>query len=59
MNGNRKSGWIALAIVLTFLGAWELAVRIFEVPIYILPAPSRTLVTLFNNPTLYLEGLQP
>jgi len=56
MNGNRKSGWIALAIVLTFLGAWELAVRIFEVPIYILPAPSRTLVTLFNNPTLYLEA---
>ncbi|HWR64945.1 MAG TPA: ABC transporter permease [Bellilinea sp.] len=56
MNGSRKSGWIALAIVLTFLGAWELAVRYFEVPVYILPAPSRTLLTLFNNPKLYLEA---
>lgn len=56
MNSYRKSGWIALAIVLTFLGAWELAVRIFEVPIYILPAPSRTISTLFSNPTLYLEA---
>lgn len=56
MNGNRKSGWIALTIVLTFLAAWELVVRIFEVPVYILPAPSRTLATLINNPTLYLEA---
>jgi len=56
MNGNRKSGWIALAIVLIFLSAWELAVWYFEVPVYILPAPSRTLVTLVINPKLYLEA---
>ena len=56
MNGGRKSGWVALAIVLVFFAVWELAVRILEVPVYILPAPSRTLVTLINNPALYLEA---
>ena len=56
MNGSRKSGWIALAIVLVFFSVWEAAVRFFEVPVYILPAPSRALATLIANPNLYLEA---
>ena len=56
MNRSRKSGWVALTIVLIFLGGWEAAVRIFEVPVYILPSPSRTFETLAANPEMYLQA---
>lgn len=55
MNGKR-SGWIALAIVAVFFAIWEILVRGFHVPVYILPSPSRTLVTLVNNPAVYLTA---
>jgi len=56
VNRSRKSGWVALTIVLIFLGGWEAAVRIFEVPVYILPSPSRTFETLAANPEMYLQA---
>lgn len=49
----RRSGWVALALVGIFLLAWELAVRLRDIPIYLLPAPTRILATLFDNAALY------
>jgi ABC-type nitrate/sulfonate/bicarbonate transport system permease component len=56
MSGSRRSGWIALVIVLVFLAGWELAVDLLHVPVYILPAPSRAVSTLIANPELYLTA---
>jgi ABC-type nitrate/sulfonate/bicarbonate transport system permease component len=45
----------ALIIAATVL-AWELLVRISDIPVYLLPAPSLVAQTLFRNPALYLEA---
>ncbi|MEN8174088.1 MAG: ABC transporter permease, partial [Chloroflexota bacterium] len=47
---------IALSLIALALGFWELSVRLKDVPIYILPAPSRILSTLFQNINLYAEA---
>jgi ABC-type nitrate/sulfonate/bicarbonate transport system permease component len=49
-----EDGWIALLIVTTVVCLWELIVWVREVPLYILPAPSRIVVTLFNNLKVYI-----
>lgn len=49
-------GQIALLIVLSFLLLWEAAVRLLGVPVYLLPAPSRILRTLFEHPALYAQA---
>ncbi len=51
-----SSGAVAWGIVLTFLLLWEGAVRLFSVPIYLLPAPTRVLVTLGQNLNLYASA---
>lgn len=56
MNGKPGSGWIALAIVVVFFAGWEIAVRAADVPVYILPSPSRTVATLVSNAGLYLNA---
>ena len=38
---------VPVAILLIVLGIWESAVHLFEIPRYILPAPSKIVVTLF------------
>ena len=38
---------IPVAILLAILGVWESAVHLFDIPRYILPAPSKIVVTLF------------
>ena len=43
-------------IILIFFVLWELLVTINKTPVYILPAPSRVLKTLFLNPLVYLEA---
>ncbi|MCD2338907.1 ABC transporter permease [Ideonella azotifigens] len=40
---------LPLLAVLLFLGGWEAAVAWWEIPPYLLPAPSRVLVTLWDN----------
>lgn len=40
-------------VILTLIILWELIVRLFHIPMYILPAPTRVLKTLFSElPTL-------
>ena len=38
---------VPVAILLAILGVWESAVHLFDIPRYILPAPSKIVVTLF------------
>ena len=44
--------WPALATAGVLLGLWELAVRAFGTPAYLLPAPSRVLVVLVTHAPL-------
>jgi ABC-type nitrate/sulfonate/bicarbonate transport system permease component len=46
----------AWAIVAIFLAAWEAVVRLFQVKVYLLPAPSLVVRTLFENPQAYLDA---
>lgn len=45
---------IALILIFGGLILWELLVRWQRIPIYILPAPTTVLITLFQNPGTYL-----
>lgn len=47
---------LALLIVGLAIAGWELAVHLRELPVYILPAPSKVLLTLVQNAGLYLEA---
>jgi ABC-type nitrate/sulfonate/bicarbonate transport system permease component len=47
---------LALLIVGFAIAMWELIVRLRDIPIYILPAPSSVLLTLVQNAGLYLEA---
>jgi ABC-type nitrate/sulfonate/bicarbonate transport system permease component len=47
---------IALVVIAGVLTIWEIIVRLSNTPIYILPAPSRILITLFSNPETYFNG---
>lgn len=47
MNGGRN--WLPLALVAGFFAAWEAAVHLFHLPVYLLPAPSRVVLTLAQN----------
>ena len=52
----RRPPWDLLSIVLSVglaLGGWELAVRLRDVPVYILPAPSLVLTTLLAGAPRY------
>jgi NitT/TauT family transport system permease protein len=47
---------IALVVIASGLIGWEAFVWLTRVPVYILPAPSRILNTLFSNPVTFLNG---
>ena len=48
-----KKNIVPAAFIITLIAIWEVVVRVFEVPLYILPAPSRVIQTLFAEiPTL-------
>ncbi len=51
-----SSGAIAWGIVAVFLLLWEAGVRLFDVPVYLLPAPTHVLVTLAQNLNLYASA---
>ena len=53
---EKRSSRFALIIVFSFLAVWELLVYIFKIPVYLLPAPSRVLLTLFSYPGMYLQA---
>ncbi len=50
------SNLIAWIIVIFFLAGWEIIVHITRTPVYLLPAPSRILVTIWQNPESYLQA---
>jgi ABC-type nitrate/sulfonate/bicarbonate transport system permease component len=49
--------FFAFLMVAGVLGMWEIAVRLREIPVYILPAPSRVAQTFFSQPLYFLEAL--
>jgi NitT/TauT family transport system permease protein len=46
---------ITIAYLILFFIVWETGIRVFNVPVYILPAPSAIIVKLFQNFSLILE----
>ncbi len=48
--------WLASMIVLPVILIWEFLVRVFQIPVYLLPSPSQILVNLAENYELYLEA---
>ncbi|MCA2001322.1 MAG: ABC transporter permease [Chloroflexi bacterium] len=55
----QNAGGVFFAVLMAagVLGGWEIAVRMMEVPVYILPAPSRVAQTFFSQPLYFLEAL--
>ena len=57
--GMQNAGGVFFAALMAagVLGAWEIAVRALEIPVYILPAPSRVAQTFFSQPLYFLKAL--
>ena len=54
-GGLLKAEWMySLGLFVILIGAWELLVRYFEVPFYLVPAPSGVLISLKEG---FTEGL--
>lgn len=53
---SRSVLWAVLMLAGLFLG-WEAGVRQFDVPVYLLPAPSRILQTFLERPGYFLSAL--
>lgn len=52
-----RQAWIPAGFILILLLFWELAVRIFKIPLYVLPSPIQVLGTLWAElPTLLGHG---
>src|SRR4051812_26235871 len=47
--------WLVLLVT---LGCWQLATKLFDIPTYLLPAPSLVVDELVEKPELYLEALR-
>ncbi len=54
---NARSYALAVLVVCAALGLWEGFVHWREVPVYLLPAPSRITQTLWAQPSYYLQAL--
>lgn len=54
---NREGVLLAALMLIGALGAWEAAVRAWNVPVYLLPAPSRVAQTFFAQPLYFLDAL--
>ena len=48
--------WLASVIVLPAIALWEILVRVFRVPVYLLPSPSHIFITLIENLEFYFEA---
>lgn len=53
---SHKTFLITLSIVLVFFAVWELGVFITGTPVYLLPAPSRVIQTLFQHPGTFAQA---
>ncbi len=57
MIGGPKNFVLRLLLIAAFLGAWEAFVRVFEIPLFILPTPSNVFVALYRGiaSSLYID----
>ena len=53
---NNHSNLVAWIIIAMFLAGWEMLVRVLSIPVYLLPAPSKILTTIWQNPENYIQG---
>lgn len=56
MTRNKRSTYFALGIVIIFFLLWEGMVWLMKTPVYLLPAPSVILKTLWQNPQPYTQA---
>ncbi|WP_322807989.1 ABC transporter permease [Thermanaerothrix sp.] len=56
MTGSTRSKLITWGLIVGALSAWEVGVRVGNVPPYLLPAPSLILRTLIQNLSTYLQA---
>lgn len=47
---------VALAIIIVFLLIWEIVIKVFSVPVYLMPSPSSIFNTLFAERALFLSA---
>lgn len=53
--GTWRTWWMPGGVILATLAVWEAAVRIFDIPRYILPAPSAILLVLIERRDVFLH----
>lgn len=56
VNKSHRTLFITFFIVFLFFIIWEFAVLIFKTPVYILPAPTRVIKTLFSYPDMFTRA---
>lgn len=55
---SNKKIWVPTVVFIIILGIWEMAVRITDIPLYILPAPSKILSALISERNmLFMHGM--
>lgn len=55
---NNKKIWVPMVVFLIILVVWEMTVRITEIPLYILPAPSKICFALISERSmLFMHGM--
>ena len=59
MIGGPKNFALRLVLIVVFLGVWEAFVRLFEIPLFILPTPSNVFVALYRGfaSALYVDHI--
>jgi NitT/TauT family transport system permease protein len=59
MIGGPKNFALRLLLIAAFLAAWEVAVRLFEIPMFILPTPSSVFTALYRGiaSSLYVDHI--
>ncbi|BBK23110.1 ABC transporter permease [Amedibacterium intestinale] len=46
---KKREVWMPIAVAIALIGMWEFCVDVFHVPLYLLPSPSRILISLYEN----------
>ena len=46
---EKREVWMPIAVAIALIGMWEFCVDVFHIPLYLLPSPSRILISLYEN----------
>ena len=59
MIGGPKNFLLRLLLIAAFLAVWEAGVRLFEIPMFILPTPSNVFIALYRGfaSALYIDHI--